>query len=54
MTESEKRLRSRVFIFWAQDETVYEYDCEGKPTAGLPEDNPVKMALREIVDKLVL
>ena len=32
-----------------QDETVYEYDCEGKPTAGLPEDNPVKMALREIV-----
>ena len=37
-----------------QDETVYEYDCEGKPTAGLPEDNPVKMALREIVDKLVL
>ena len=37
-----------------QDETVYEYDCEGKPTAGLPEDNPVKMALREIVDKLGL
>ena len=37
-----------------QDETVYEYDCEGKPTAGLPEDNPVKKALREIVDKLGL
>ena len=37
-----------------QDETVYEYDCEGKPTAGLPEDNPVKAALREIVDKLAL
>ena len=37
-----------------QDETVYEYDCEGKPTASLPEDNPVKMALREIVDKLGL
>ena len=40
--------------FLPQDETVYEYDCEGKPTAGLPEENPVKMALREIVDKLVL
>lgn len=37
-----------------QDETVYEYDCEGRPTAGLPEDNPVKAALREIVDKMNL
>ena len=37
-----------------QDETDYEYDCEGKPTAGLPEDNPVTAALREIVDKLAL
>ena len=37
-----------------QDETVYEYDCEGRPTSTLPEDNPVKSALREIVDKLNL
>ena len=37
-----------------QDETVYEYDCEGRPTASLPEDNPVKVALRGIVDKLGL
>lgn len=37
-----------------QDETVYEYDCEGRPTASLPEDNPVKKALRAIVDKLNL
>lgn len=37
-----------------QDEMVYEYDCEGKPTASLPEDNPVKKALREIVEKLNL
>ena len=36
------------------DETVYEYDCEGRPTVDLPEDNPVKNALREIVDKLDL
>lgn len=37
-----------------QDETVYEYDCEGRPTVSLPEDNPVKQALRKIVDKLNL
>ena len=37
-----------------QDETVYEYDCEGRPTAALPEDNPVKVALKAIVDKLDL
>ena len=34
------------------DECVYEYDCEGKPTTQLPEDSPVRKALREIVDKL--
>lgn len=37
-----------------QDESVYEYDCEGRPTSSLPEDNPVKQALRAIVDKLEL
>lgn len=37
-----------------QDETVYEFDCEGRPTVELPEDNPVKLALREIVDKMNL
>ncbi len=37
-----------------QDETVYEYDCEGKPLVNLPDDNPVKVALRGIVDKLGL
>ena len=35
-----------------QDETVFDYDCEGKPTFNLPEDSPVKKAIREIVDKL--
>ena len=37
-----------------QDDAVYEYDCEGRPTASLPGDNPVKAALRAIVDKLDL
>lgn len=37
-----------------QDEQVYEFDCEGRPTTELPEDSPVKKALREIVKKLDL
>ena len=35
-----------------QDTEVYEYDCEGKPTVQIPEDSPVKQALRSIADKL--
>ena len=37
-----------------QDEQVYEFDCAGRPTTELPEDSPVKKALREIVKKLEL
>ena len=37
-----------------QDDTVYEYDCEGRPTASLPEDNLVKVALKEIIKNLNL
>jgi len=37
-----------------QDELVYEYDCEGKPTAKLPEDAPVKAAFRGVIDTLNL
>ena len=37
-----------------QDETVYEYDCEGKPSAKVPEDNPVKTALNSIMAQLKL
>ena len=36
-----------------QDETVYEYDCDGKPTSLLPEDNPVKRAAYRIFDQLI-
>ena len=35
-----------------QDETVYEYDCDGKPTTGLDETNPAKRAVVEIAKKL--
>ena len=32
-----------------QDEGVYRCDCEGLPSAKLPENNPVKMALKGIM-----
>ena len=34
------------------DEDVYEYDGEGKPTSGLPKDNPMKKALYAALDTL--
>ncbi len=35
-----------------QDEGVYRCDCEGKPSAQLPESNPVKQALKGVMQKL--
>ncbi|MGM9640078.1 MAG: AAA family ATPase [Faecousia sp.] len=37
-----------------QDEAVYRCDCDGDPSARLPESNPVKTALRNIMEKLGL
>ncbi len=37
-----------------QDETVYEYDCEGKPSSQVPESAPVKQALADIMNRLNL
>ena len=37
-----------------QDDMVYEYDCEGKPTTQIPSDSPVKKALYQILDNLNL
>jgi len=37
-----------------QDEGVYRCDCEGQPSSKLPEGNPVKVALRQILQKLGL
>lgn len=37
-----------------QDDTVFEYDCEGKPSAKVPQDNPVKAALGSIMAQLGL
>ena len=30
------------------DESVFEYDCEGKPSAKVPDDAPVKVALQKM------
>ena len=37
-----------------QDEAVYRCDCDGKPSARLPENNPVKVALRGVMQSLGL
>ena len=37
-----------------QDDTVYRFDCDGRPMAELPADSPVRRALGEIVRKLKL
>ena len=35
-----------------QDEEVYEYDCEGRATSKLSDDNPARAAVNEIAEKL--
>lgn len=37
-----------------QDESVYQFDCDGKPIVSLPADSPVRTALEQIVRKLGL
>lgn len=37
-----------------QDQSVYQYDCDGKPIVQLPKDSPVRSALGDIVQKLGL
>lgn len=37
-----------------QDDTVYEYDCAGKPSSQVPETAPVKVALHGIMKDLNL
>lgn len=37
-----------------QDEEVYRFDCEERPTVQLPADSPVRAALKGIIEKLEL
>ena len=34
------------------DETVYEFDCDGRPTVQLPPDSPVRREIYRILDEL--
>ena len=36
------------------DELVYDYDCDGKAIVSLPEDSAIKVALKEIAEKIGL
>ena len=37
-----------------QDELVYQYDCDGKPSSQVPDSTPVKVALHGLMRKLNL
>lgn len=37
-----------------QDEQVYEFDCEGRPSAHIPEESPAKQALYKILNDMNL
>ena len=42
----------KLFGVLPQDEAVYRCDCDGEPSAKLPDSNPVKTALRGILSEL--
>ena len=44
----------RLFGVVPHDDTVYEYDAEGKPSVTVPMDSPVKKAVHAILDQLAL
>jgi len=37
-----------------QDNTVYDYDSEGRPVADIPSDSPIKVAVKNIITELKL
>ena len=36
-----------------QDENIYEYDCEGKPTSTIPESSPSRAAFDKLIAELI-
>ena len=44
----------QLFGVLPQDDLVFEYDCEGKPSSKVPQDAPVKQALQDIMNRLNL
>ena len=53
MAEIEKH-GLKLFGVLPHDEAVYRCDCDGEPSAKLPESNPVKVALKGIMQNLGL
>ena len=52
-TEEEiKKQRLTLFGVVPQDPKVYRYDCDGRPIVELPQDSPVRAALKEIIEKV--
>lgn len=51
MAEIEKQGLELIGVL-PQDEAVYRCDCEGKPSALVPDDTPVKVALAKIMQEL--
>ena len=54
VTEEIKKYGLQLAGVLPQDETVYEYDCEGKPSSQVPDDTPVKTALAAVMRDLKL
>ena len=44
----------KLFGVLPQDEAVYRCDCNGEPSAKLPENDPVKVALRDVLQNIGL
>ena len=44
----------KLFGVLPQDEAVYDCDCDGKPSAHLPDSDPMKVTLREILKNIGL
>ena len=44
----------KLFGVLPQDEAVYRCDCDGEPSARLPENDPMKVALKGIMQSIGL
>ncbi len=54
LRESAERLGLDLFGLVPQDETIAEYDLQGRPIVSLPQDAAGPKAVREIVERVVL
>lgn len=52
--EEIKRQNLNLIGVVSKDNTVYEYDCAGKPLVQIPENSSVKQAIKQIAEKLAL